>query len=387
MLQEMIRNISDKRELTFKQIAHSTGISPSSISNFLNEKSEIGFYAAFKIVRYLLPEQESEVMNEYCLKQKKPENLRLSMEYASIQNMTDLLGKLVESQLHSNNVTNRDWAKVYELDYRWKRGKIKPFELLERNRELQVKSIEMIFMRYYFDFNSYYYQKERGLLYYITENMNAIFKELTDPFLFKCFYARLHSGLAKQKLFNGELENARFYAQKVIDDQISLEIVATMYHLLGLSYLYESGSKALDYLHRSKELFKKLKNDFEYLNIDRSILFVSNYWGIQASISIDDRREEPEYLQEVAFQEIRNGNLIKAKHILQSIKEETLDIGDKAFQNYYLGLCTQNTDYFYKSLALFNESGNKFYGKLPCIELLKAGEKEIAVTTAYGKSV
>lgn len=383
MLQNLIINEVEKKEIPFKKIAMAIDVSPAAISSFLHGKSEINFYSALKIVRYLFPEKEHEVIPMYIRNLSKPENIRMAMEYASQQNFLSLLQYLVYSQLSSNNVVNREWARIYELDYKLKSGETTPQELLIRLKRIRVNTVEMVFMHHWIDV--YYSLIKRDLflvIHFLNEQLEILLEEISEPFLYKCFSTRLYTVLANKYLYLDDTEKSRFYSQEGIKNNISVESVARMHHIKGLSYMFEDGDIAISHLTTAKHLYQKISLEVQYVNIEKSLIFTSSFWRKEIDIKTDI--EDLGYIQEIAHHYISKGNYKKAKEILLNINENKLEPYPKCFQYYYLGLIEKDINYFYKSLMLFNQRGDKFFGKLPAIELLKAGEKEVAVSAAYG---
>lgn len=386
MLLQIIRNELEKKNIDLKAISKVTETSPASVSNWLNQKNEICFPTAVRIVKYLFPDKEKERIAEYISFQKKPENLRLSMEYASFHNLNDSLEKLITSQKKSNNLLNREWAKTYELDLLYRLGKMPFKDLINSSNNLKVKSSEMKILKRWLEIRGFHREKIHGYLLYLVEDFYKEIDRFPNNFLKEYFRLRIDMTLCNIYLYNDNIKEFRECAMKVISSNLDDIIVAKLMHGLGISYMLEDYDLSIKHLLKAKRIFEENEHTYQIRNVTRSIIFVSNYWNKICGLG-NEIEKEVEDIHEIAHLAIKKGQVQQAQNILLNIDVEKLNNYRQAFHYYFRGLAFNNTDYFYMSLNLFNQCGDKYFGKLPCYELLRAGEKELIIRTAYGKPV
>lgn len=378
-LQDKIKSHVEKYDIEYKDIAKKSDITTSTLSKFLNEKSEIDFHSALRVVRYMFSDQETEIISKYILTMQKPENLRHAMEYASFHGLTDLSNKLIVQELESKNAVNREWASIYDIDLKFHTGIINPKTMISMIKNTSIKSADLQIFKRYLEIKGHYSEYNFQFLPYLMFGMNS---DLVSSDFLKIYYqTRISLAAMNVCMFNDDIENSRINALIVIKNNIDKIKTSYAYHALGLTYLYEDYGKAIYNLEQSLQCV--IGNRSLTDSVKNSITFVSNYWN--KSILIEGETIEQKH--EIIHYYITQGQNKKALHLLSDINVKSLSKSQKGFYYYFRGICTDSVDDLYRSLNQFNIFGNKFYAKLPAIELLKRNERKTAIETALGKEI
>ena len=378
-LQDKIKNHVEKHNIEYKEIAKQSNTSTSTLSKFLNEKNEIDFYSALRIVRYMFSDQETEIIKEYILTMQKPENLRCAMEYASFHGLTDLSSKIIKQELESKNAVNREWASIYDIDLKFHTGIIDPKTMISMIKNTSIKSVDLQVFKKYLEIKGHYSEYNFQFLPYLMFGMSSDL--ISNDFLKIYYQTRISLAAMNVYMFNDDVENSRANALIVIENNIDKVKTSYAYHALGLTYLYEDYEKSIYNLKKSLECV--IGNSGLVRNVNNSITFVSNYWN--KGILIEGETIEQKH--EIIHYYITQNQNEKALKLLSDIDIKTLSKSQKGFYYYFRGICTNNIDDLYQSLNQFNIFGNKFYAKLPAIELLKRNERKTAIETALGKEI
>lgn len=353
-------------------------ISASSLSQYVNGNSEIDFSTAYSIVKKYFPNEEKDIMTDYILTLEKPENLRLAMEYASFNDFNDLQEYLVNKELQSQNKTNKEWANLYNIELQFK----KKIDIFNDIRFLKINDNDLFFMRQWLEAKWFYNRKEYKHSYCLLNDARELILNVKNDFLQQFYTSRLDLALSNLYLNLGYVNESRELALNVINKNLSYKKTGHAQHPLGYTYFFESYDKSLDCLLRSKSIFQELNEFEEVINVNRTIVFLQNYWNKDTEVNTESIHILD--IHEVIHKEIKKGNFKKSQEMLMQININNLDYKNKGYHYYYMGLAFDDIDYLYKSIMFFKEIGSIFFTQLASIELLKRGERKSAIEAAIG---
>jgi diphthamide synthase subunit DPH2 len=147
-----------------------------------------------------------------------------------------------------------------------------------------------------------------------------------------------------------------------------------MYVIFGNSYIMENYDLSLSYFEKAIFHSETMKNTARTNQAKKGINLLNSIWKKQKEfIMIDD--DQNSLLSDLAFNKC-NFSKEEGYKMLQNVDIASFSSHGKAFYYYYLGVASGNEDYFFKSVELFNEDGEKYFKKLPLIELERLGVKE-----------
>jgi hypothetical protein len=310
-----------------------------------------------------------------------PKDPILAMEYASFNGLNDRLLELIEENSRSNNLAYQEWARIYKLFYQRSKLNITPEHLVKAVQYQNSNQPELFFAYRLLHAYGCYDQTEFGVLRSVMkiliEEIGKIKESPLEPF----FRFRMGQLLANIYFRENELEKSREQSQIIIDQCPTYLFVASAYHTLGLSYLYESYEKGIDFLEHSLELYNDLGKKDQVVQVKKSIVFLNNYWGVDTKYIIFSNHNRD--IHERAHFEIRKGNKEKAKDILQSTDFGSLSSQETGFYYFYKGLAFDNIDFLYKSIESFKKIEDKFAANMARLELYRRGERQAAIEAAY----
>lgn len=375
MLQERILKTLDKRDsLDQRKLAKIAGVNESSISRYLNGFESLNLPAVLKIVQFLFPEEEKEVMAEYVLTQKS-RNARFALEYCDLNSMSDEVHKLIEPLSVSVNPVDKEWATLYRLMRMMKEKKLPLEKLLLQVEVFDPKEIEMKIMKQIFKGYIYGRLGDFTSQMFHTKYTEIMIKEVKSEFLKDCFNIRL--GLIKNYtfLYNNDLEKARYFSHLVLKQNYFKNIKGIAYHHLGHSYLFENYSESKRYLNLAIALFHETNQEDHCVIAMRKLDLLEIHWkqSFPLSFEMNTVADHINYI----YYLIQNGKIDSAKDLLGQIKQDTLSLQDKGYYYYFLGIVSGNKTLFYDSVNYFRSAGDLFHVSLPVEKLRILGENEV----------
>lgn len=368
---------------TQKQYAQMAGVSEPTITRFMNQKAILGFDSILSIVKHKFPDREEQLMTNYILSQDN-QNARLALEYCMMNQMPEIADQLIDKLKNSEYSANKEWARVYEIEGMRIKKEISPHELIGMAHKIEAKSEEMKILAKLLDLYANYDLANYPYLQGLIIGLEQYIDDIKSGFMKRSFKLRLGQALSYIALFNNEVDSCRYYANMVIENTDNPYFIATAYHILGNSYLYETFEESLFFLNKALNYYD-LSNREQYKKVViRNMNFVKCFWNKEVNTCSSERQNSNEMKElefddicEIAFYEIINGNTHKAKEILATL--DLLEMADrkKGFYYYYMALASgDNIDLFYDSVRYFQKSGDKYYIKLPLKELKRLGERE-----------
>ena len=93
-IKELIKSSNEKQNM----IAAKIGISEGYLSKFLSGK-EINFWMVREIIRYLDPDNETELIKQYCLNGVKKKNYPAALEYCYAKRLFSVIENLIDRQI------------------------------------------------------------------------------------------------------------------------------------------------------------------------------------------------------------------------------------------------------------------------------------------------
>lgn len=375
MLQERILRTLEKRKdgVDQRKLSRVANLNESSVSRFLKSHEEMNFESVLRIVKFLYPDEEKEIMQDY-VKTQKSKNARHALEYCVMNYCWEQADELIELLSNSSNPVDREWAAIYDL-IRMRRDKLlSPIELLQQVEVIKPKEPEMQILKTLLKGYLYFDMAEQHSLFLHMEGIDTLISELTSNFMKDSFQVRLSLVMNTVYLYANHLEKSRHYSYAIIGQDFFEDKKAAAYNNLGLSYMLEDYQKAKDYFMKALKVYVTY-DQHEYVKIVKlNLSFLSSYWGINREFTepLEGQRNYINYI----YYLIKKGELSLAQELISRVDLEELTEWDKAFYYYYKGLLTDDVTTFYCSVELFIHMDNHLYLQLPLIELKRLGEND-----------
>lgn len=382
-LKQMIKTEFDKDRALSKKVAEIAGFkNPTPLYKFLNEEDREmdSFGSLLKIVRYLFPEKETQVMDEYCRTlEPSKKAARHALEYACSNRCKDLAYFLLEKLSSCKNADSREWGNIYTIYFDVDEGRIDYLDAINLTNIYKYRTIEMSVFGKLIQLYEYYGKKLYEVINEIIPLVSSEINLIKDEFIKNEYMIRLGIIVVAISLRNNEVEKVRKYGEFIINTTSNKKIIVMILIHIGNSYLFESYKKAMDYFNRAIEYCKYTsKEDNKMIEITRSINLTQTYWNVEAQHLLFTSKEIPD-VHEVAFDFIRQNKNHEAVELLNRMNLEVMTENHKGFHYYYLGLANKSEDFFFQSILHFKQSGDKFYRRLPLIELEKLGINKFAL--------
>lgn len=370
------------RRIKNSDIARGLGVSPGTITQYFNEEQQIriGFIHFVKLIEIVYDdsvEKRKKLLYEFCSTTKRPENLRLAMEYSHMIGETELLEMIINLDLNQKR-PNDEWASVYSILLNRSLGKLRGTELLQASEELlnqrKLKTNEMRILIKVIKMYAYFEMNEHGSMFKLTQELSLEIDTIKNTYIQESYRVRMLEAYALGYLFGNDLESARETAREIINTEYVEQFglyVANAFHVLAQSYLFESYKEVEKYIQNGLDVLQNISSTRVKMmkkQMNSTYVFSKVHW----SESVDE--ETLENKGELLHLMAKKGKRKEADSILSSLEEENGKLS--AFQIYYKGLLYNDDQLLRKSLELFKTQGNKFYSKLPLIQLKKISDEQ-----------
>lgn len=357
----------DKLGLSQRSLASKTNVSLSLVNKFLKDKRPIRFDYVLKIVKFLLPEKEKEIMLNYCLISEN-RNLRLALEYTSINREFKTMKMLLDKAMNDKNTSVREWGKIYDLVYKCQTAEVNYKSSLVdtsiiRRQNTNVKELKIILL--ILEIYSFYFKNDITRIYQLAKELETEVEEITESYIKSTYSTRIFELLAHAELkFNNNITKAIEYCNLILKENVSEWYNATAFFVKGLANYYDNFEQCIYNLTLCKEIYEKA-NRIEWVeNIEVTIEQVYLFWG-----------------KEIHFKHKINNdvflllnNQIEPEKLLMQINEN-----NKGFILYYMGKMTKDVTALYQSLVYYTKIGDLFRARMPRKELLELGENEVLI--------
>jgi len=367
-LLDMISKEKIKQKVTDVDIAKELNVTKGAVSQYFTGKARISFFSFLKLIQFVYKgdiEKQKQMLNSFCNLTDRPENLRLTMEYASSNCEYDLLGFLVKKEEDSHNKTNEEWAHVYEVLYKRSKGVIsnKEFRLVIMEMSQKVKCLEMKILTKIAIMYMFYDLKEYSSLIKLTDDILEQINKIKNPYIKSSFRLRAIEMIVVSNFMNNNVIKAREY-EKWIDNNNEISehsplISASIFHWLGQTYISENPYKAISYVEHGKDVLEE-SNGFNFKNRIHMFQDTIDFIKIFSEIEID--KIKPRSLSELAHLLCKQGNKNEALNILNKMKMDKGELSE--YQIYYLYLCTGEKRLLEEAIKKLEDHGNLYYANL-----------------------
>lgn len=385
MLQKRILQELARKDIHQRTLARVARLNDSSISRYLSGHEGANFEAVLRIVKFLFPANEVEVMAEYVLTQQS-KNARISLEYCVFNKLDDELNVLIEKLATSVNPVDKEWAAMYELIKEHRESNTPPYDLLTKVEVFKPKELEMQILKsivkgyLYYDLGQY-----QALALHVKEAKEQI-TEIKSEFIRTSFNVRMGLLLGAVHLLSNDVKKARNYLNEILVQDWFEYVKASAYNQLGHSYMFDDYLMSNTYLDKALTLFNELGNVMNSKNVRYDISFLHSYWKIEHEFSTL-KPNDYDALTNYIFYLIQMGEKSHAETLLNEINVDELSDRRRAFYWYYLGLLTDTTTFYYQSIDYFVKINDHYHMRLPIEELRKLGENEEALKIFLRKDV
>jgi hypothetical protein len=325
--------------------------------------------------------QEENNLHSRKLEEDNSEEPQVAMEAACFNGQMDKLKELIELHSQSSNQHSQEWVRVYKLFYQRNTSNITPEALLKAVQYQTSEDPELFIAYRILHAYATYDADEYGILRSVCKTLNKEIEKIQGTQLEPFFKYRLSQLLSNMYLRQNEVEQAREQAQFIIDHCPNNSYVASAYHTLGLSFLYEDYEKGITALSSSLKCYQDYNKKKQIVEVRRGMFFFNNYWGIDGKYILYTNQIRDQY--ERAHFEFRRGQKEKAQVILKKIDNHSLSLSEQGYYFFYRGLAIDNIDLLYKSIESFKRIEDKFAANMARLELYRQGERPAAIEAAY----
>jgi hypothetical protein len=319
------------------------------------------FQGLVNIVEYIWKNESVEKMslyaNEVNPSKKTAHNL---LEYLLSNRAFESFNILLDRMEKCSNAISKEYAKVYRLFNIYEAAnKAEDYdhllkEITESNTSvLELKVLKKFLMNYCFERKNNF-----NMTVSLTEAIESEIYSIENEYIKNRYILRLDEVMSYNSLrVENNPEKSRNYALHIIDNTNELHFHGYANFIIGLSYLYTSYEKAINYLEASKEAYKEMSRPEEVLEIEQQIEFTKVYWG--------KFEGKCQFEKNQLLLNVKNGNEVI---IGEDIQPE--------YNLFIKGLIVKNEKLLMLSLIKYMKNNDKFFANLPKLELLKQGYDE-----------
>ncbi|ASK63782.1 hypothetical protein CFK37_17260 [Virgibacillus phasianinus] len=334
----------------------------NSILTFANN-SKISLEHVISMLSTQYDEQTvQDLVRELCLTSSNSGIMKKGLEYLYMNGHYEDLQLLIEKNSASRNLSNNQWATVYQLMMDRKLNRLTPLKILHHVTSLRSNEFELICLIEFVKINAHYDMHEFGTIGNFLDKQQYLFDSVHDPFLLSYFNIRLYEVMFTYYWVRNELIMSRKYAFRVLNLTQNPRTKAAMNINLALTYTFDTYQQGMHHLKAARKISKDygLMDNISIIQ-NRNIPFLAAHHGRVKGITSNDPSEQ-------AHIEIVKGNMKKAEGLLRKLSLES------PFVMYYLGLATYDKDLLFQSYNCFIEKrSDYFFARLPMLALQKTG--------------
>ncbi|CAH0306110.1 AimR family lysis-lysogeny pheromone receptor [Priestia megaterium] len=369
---------SAKTLMTAKELAENVGIDAKTMRRVLNREIETDFCNIVTICDFLY--KSSDKLIEWCYSLEKPGNIRAAMEYMTVNKKhDDLKAYIYKKALNSGSKMLKRWGSMYLLVLDYENNPYDHINMLRKVRAavpcdddmgILLRLLEAsLCYRIVCSESTYLYEMSR-----ICDEVADDIYNMKECFLKKTFTLRLQDLICKRELYvKANVEKAREYATKNINQEICALFKANAYYQVGLSFTFESHDQRQRNTEMAIKTYREAGYDCFADDLERFALpFADAYYGVEVS---EGEKEG------IAHYEAKWGDKEKAHRL---IDEEIEEAGESMYNLYYKGIATGDDKILIKSLSQFLRVGDNFFAQLPLEQLRKSDSPYVmAAETMY----
>jgi hypothetical protein len=355
--------IEDHDYLTANSISEYIGCTKQEFSKFLGGGG-IGFRKLLRLSYLLFPENQKDVMDEWCLRLNTTESIKQSFEYASITRNKQLLKALIDKYKTDGGSISK-YVSIYSILYRYYIYEIDAGSVIEELRKVGLLKDELCILAEIMKCYNYYFLGKYHLMLETSEQIMVLINELGDRHIFfkETYLHRISEVLMHVSLHLNDIESARYYASIIINANICAKTVAAAYDIMGMSFLSEDRQKSIQYLQKRYDISQTLREPAIEQNARRELDFAKLYLNLQLE---DD--SDPILLR------IQNSK--GSEFELKLIKEARFQQGDDDFLVLISAIAKNSISKLHECRKLFFKEGKYFFASLAALEVKKLGESE-----------
>ncbi len=371
----MLVDQMQKESESIESIATVVGTSKTTVTRFLNQSRQVAPEIAASIVRHLLPKYELDFMGEFVLTLTRPENIRKSLEYCSVNRMFDQMKELLVKAETDRNGTVQEAYEVYSLIYRMQKGELTSKQVYDIVRCQKASLPEHQILLRIIELCSIYNQGEYSWLMASKGSVEEDLQNLDESYLKSSFQCRLNEVMSAITLrYLNKPKNARSIAKRILNEQYaSVSAKASAYSRVSASFLLKDYDRCVKYALKAQKLYARVGREDVVEILEYNIQFASLLWGKSVDVFVSQDLR--------ALSLSKAGETDSAMFILTSLddKEGTMS----ALREFYKGEVTADPKYYYNSMHMFMKKGDRYMAELSRIKLLNLGQPDYIVNAMF----
>lgn len=322
------------------------------------------FCSVLHLARHVFGDEEKKMMELYST-EIDPNNkiARHMLEYLSVNRLLDSMKLLIDKMLVCKNKESREWAKFYSISLEWQSDfyGIDFLDILNRLREFKTNIPELNTHINIMRCNSYYQNRMYRMSHELSHGIKKSLESIKDEYIKTSYSVRFYEIMSylSLRVFN-QPEQARIYAQSIIDYNVGVTFNAYANYVIGCSYLFIDYDKSKEHLTESVNIYTSINRIDGADNVREEVELLDIMWE-KNIFSVYYNKEYKYYWY--------------AKRNMEIKDLESLNL-DEPFYLLIKGIRENNTDLLLHSLILFVKNGDLFLGNLSKLELLKRGYSE-----------
>ncbi|HWO78162.1 MAG TPA: AimR family lysis-lysogeny pheromone receptor [Bacillus sp. (in: firmicutes)] len=367
-LGELLLEISYKLQYSPEDWAKKLNVSTDEVRDYFSRKKEIPILPFFHLINDSYPdyEKKKDIFSVYLDTISSSDNILYSLELVSQYEENEILQRLIDKGMKSEDPYVQEWAEMYALSL--KSEELFNDDFLYSAKKASLKCNEMkIFL-------------ETMRITQLLQKINAHItidkladeyapqlEKIENPFFRSAFTMRLHTSTINSTLRLNLIGKVRRIGEMYLNDKETQVYFPLGYcrilHYYALSFLYEDPQKALELIDESNAILETISNNVARFCMNengKSKAFIKNVWEIN--------QPEPDDIPEKIHYYIAKGDMKKAQALLIDLKKvQPLT----AFQDYYWGVAFSDEEALQRSYERFRSNGDFFFAVLPIRALSK----------------
>jgi hypothetical protein len=314
------------------------------------------------MVKYAFGNEEQKLMEQYSMEiDVNNKSARHMLEYLSCNRKLDSLKRLIDKMSECKNSQSKEWAKVYSLQHEWQTDfyGLDFNVILNRLNDFRTNVIELNTLISILRCNCYYKNRMYKMSFELSHGIQNSIENLKEEYIRSSYGVKFNEIMSYLSLrVCNDSENARKYAENVLELNIGKTFNAYAKYIIGFSYFFTSYEKAKESLNESVKIYESLNRPRAAIDVKEELELLEIVW--------DKDVFSVYYCEKYKYYWMARNN------VDFNINDVNLDLEDP-FCYLIKGMKENNTNVLLQSIIRFVKRGDMFLANLSRIELLKRG--------------
>lgn len=361
---ESIHDDVKKKGMQQSQIAEKIGVSPTSLTYYLQTENKIKFIHFYELVRIVYDSDYRTILNkleQFIKVTTRKDNIKECIEWSIHQGEHEIFE--IAISIEQNFKYGNETVSVYSILMDRNCNRLDPISMLEKVEAIKtngVKQKDIEVLLHILTLYVYLDLKQFSIITLLAKSALNMISKLKNGFIKTAYTIRLNEMLAISLMKDGQVEESKKVASYLIsnaDGTVFPLPINSMLSLMSELHLFSDKEKSISYIEQAIEMFEKLKLN-NYIKRRKGLRATHDFVKIvnedYNGLFLEDKSEKAHFLAKI-------GNRKEALLIINDLESR----GKLSpHQLYYKALATKDPIDYKIAEKEFYRRGDFYYSRL-----------------------